>query len=208
MFTDAGNLNTIAMLCAKQGWRALILAAAFQVPSVAFADVLQIDPNGGVTVYDKPAIFTADSARPLASPATAAGADVDAAMRAHFQAAGAASDVSPALLEAVAWAESRFRQSARSPAGAIGVMQLMPETAAQLRVDPADAKQNISGGGAYLRAMLDRFGGDVSLALAAYNAGPDAVERRHAASSYAETRSYVAEVMDRLADQALEEPVQ
>lgn len=205
MFIDAGNPDTLALLCARHGWRALMFAAMLAAPSVARADVLQINPNGGVTVYDRPAIFTADETSAIDSPARADRIHANASMRERFEQAGAASDLSPELIEAVAWAESRFHQSARSRAGAIGVMQLMPGTAAQLRVDPTDAEQNISGGGAYLRAMLDQFGGDVALALSAYNAGPAAVEHRHAASAYGETRTYVAAVMDRLADQAIEE---
>ncbi|MEJ0058527.1 MAG: lytic transglycosylase domain-containing protein [Terricaulis sp.] len=85
--------------------------------------------------------------------------------------AGAQAALSPQLLEAVAWTESRFNPSARSPVGAIGAMQLMPATAAQLGVDPTQTSDNVRGGARYLRLMLQQFDGDLELALAAYNAG-------------------------------------
>ena len=93
-------------------------------------------------------------------------------MDAIFEEAAACYDISPRLLRAVAKAESNFNPKAVSGAGAMGVMQLMPGTARSLGVsDPYDARQNIMGGAKYLKQNLDRFG-DVSLALAAYNAGP------------------------------------
>ena len=95
----------------------------------------------------------------------------------ELDAAAAQSDVSPALVRAVAWQELRFHPEATSSAGAVGVMQLMPGTARLLGVDPHDLHQNIQGGARYLQLLMNRFGGDLSLALAAYNAGPGAVAR-------------------------------
>jgi soluble lytic murein transglycosylase-like protein len=116
--------------------------------------------------------------------------------------------LSPQLVDAVAWAESRYRASAISPKGAIGLMQLMPATARQLGVqNPHDPVQNIKGGAAYLRAQLDRFDGDVERALAAYNAGPGAVIRHGQVPPYRETRRYVQNILDRLAQNALVENV-
>lgn len=105
-------------------------------------------------------------------------------------------EVDPKLLSAVAEAESGGDQSAVSPAGAVGVMQLMPDTAASLGVDPYDEKQNIEGGAKYLRQMLDSFGGDVRKAVAAYNAGPQAVHDYGGVPPYRETQSYVNRVLD------------
>ena len=100
------------------------------------------------------------------------------------------------LLSAVAEAESGDNQDAISPAGAIGTMQLMPETAASLGVDPYDKQQNIEGGAKYLRELLDTFAGDTTKAVAAYNAGPQAVKEYGGVPPYQETQNYVNKVLD------------
>ncbi len=109
-------------------------------------------------------------------------------------------DLSPALLEAVVWQESRWREGAVSHAGARGLAQLMPGTAQYLGVDPDDPMQNLEGGARYLREQLDRFDGDLEKALAAYNAGPGRVIRAGGIPNIRETRQYVAAVMGRLAN--------
>lgn len=105
-------------------------------------------------------------------------------------------DVDPKLVAAIAQAESGGNQSAVSSAGAIGVMQLMPDTAATLGVDPYNKQQNIEGGTKYIRQLMDTFNGDVQKAVAAYNAGPKAVQDYDGVPPYRETQNYVNKVLD------------
>ena len=104
--------------------------------------------------------------------------------------------VDPKLVSAVAEVESGGDQQAVSPAGAVGVMQLMPDTAAGLGVNPYNLESNVEGGAKYLREMLDTFDGDVKKAVAAYNAGPNAVKAYGGVPPYAETQNYVTSVLD------------
>ncbi len=114
-----------------------------------------------------------------------------------FRAAGAAHGVDPALLQAVAQVESGLNPQAVSPAGAQGLMQLMPATAAGLGVTNSfDPAQAVDGAARLLRSHLDRFG-SVELALAAYNAGPGAVNRYDGIPPFTETQNYVRRVLDR-----------
>jgi len=114
-------------------------------------------------------------------------------------------DLSPSLLEAVVWQESRWREGAVSHAGARGLAQLMPGTARYLGVDPDDPMDNLEGGARYLREQLDRFDGDLEKALAAYNAGPGRVIRANGVPNIRETKAYVAAIMGRLANHSREE---
>jgi soluble lytic murein transglycosylase-like protein len=111
-------------------------------------------------------------------------------------------DLSPSLLEALVWQESRWRENAVSPVGARGLAQLMPGTARYLGVDSADPFQNLEGGARYLREQLDRFDGNLEKALAAYNAGPGRVERAGGIPNIRETQNYVAAIMGRLSNHA------
>jgi len=108
-------------------------------------------------------------------------------------------DISPALLEALVWQESRWNAGAVSPAGARGLAQLMPGTARVMGIDPRNPSANLEGGARYLRAQLDNFDGNLEKALAAYNAGPGRVERAGGIPRIAETQNYVAQILSRLA---------
>jgi len=104
-------------------------------------------------------------------------------------------NLDPKLLHAIAKVESNYNPRAVSPKGALGVMQLIPSTARIVGVsDPFDPRENIHGGARYLRYLLDKFG-DLTLALAAYNAGPKAVEAYGGIPPYAETQRYVRSVL-------------
>ncbi len=126
----------------------------------------------------KPAAAASDSYRPL----------IRAAAERHA--------LAPALVESVIRVESNFQPRAVSPKGARGLMQLMPETAAQLGVQNVfDVRENIEASVRHLRHLMDRYQGNLSLALAAYNAGVDAVARYRGIPPYAETQAYVARIL-------------
>lgn len=130
-------------------------------------------------------------AQPGATPA-------DVPYAAEIDAAAARYGVDPALVRSVIAQESGFDPGATSGAGAQGLMQLMPQTAAGLGVaDPYDPAQSIDGGTRFLGSLLRQFGGDQALALAAYNAGPGSVERHGGIPPFAETQDYVQQVLAR-----------
>jgi soluble lytic murein transglycosylase-like protein len=134
------------------------------------------------------------------SPSTAPAAGASTAFGAEIDAAAASNGIDPALLKGLVSQESGFDPNARSGAGAVGLTQLMPGTAAALGVtNPLDPAQSLQGGAKYLRQQLDRFGGDEKLALAAYNAGPGAVAKYGGVPPYAETQNYVNSVLGKAA---------
>lgn len=113
-----------------------------------------------------------------------------------IEAAAEEQGIDPALLASIATVESAWDPRAVSPKGARGLLQLMPETARRFGVDDVfEPAQNVRGGAAYLRWLLDRYDGDTQLALAAYNAGEGAVDRHQGVPPYRETRAYVAKVI-------------
>ena len=153
------------------------------------AEVIEIADDGSAHVVSAPVLSRLAAARPLANGgAFNLDESLDRAARLH--------KLDPGLLRAVAWRESRGNNAAVSVKGALGVMQLMPGTAAALGVDPRDPDANINGGAAYLAAQLTAFG-SVDLALAAYNAGPGAVRRYGGIPPYRETQDYVAAITQR-----------
>jgi soluble lytic murein transglycosylase-like protein len=169
-------------------------------PAVSAQDISPLfsytrNETGTVSISDKGLVA---SAGPVAAPSRRTrGSEFDAIIEDHAQAQG----LHPALVRAVIEAESAFNPRAVSRVGAMGLMQLMPGTARELGVnDPFDPVENIRGGTTYLRSLLDRFGGDVRLALAAYNAGPGAVERYDGVPPYRETRGYVAKISNRISN--------
>ena len=202
----------------------MILAAACRVTIAAMmlslavearADVLELGSDGARWVAGplaERAVAAPASAAPdvlpdslglpahaIADPARHA-AGVPPRYAAKIAELAARFDLSPSLLEALVWQESRWRETAVSPVGAQGLAQLMPGTARYLGVNPHDPYQNLEGGARYLREQLDRFDGDLEKALAAYNAGPGRVERAGGIPNIRETKQYVAAIMGRLAN--------
>lgn len=117
------------------------------------------------------------------------------AYRREIQSAASFNALEESLIRAIIHAESAYQPDARSPKGAQGLMQLMPQTAAELEVaDPFDPADNIDGGARYLAQLLSEFDGDLDLAAAAYNAGPNAVYQHGGIPPYDETREYVRRV--------------
>lgn len=205
------------ILFAARAAAGLVLATSIVAP--AHADVLEVGAQGEAVwiagpqtalpadgtelafseAYEIPAEAAFVPEHAVADPALHAQgvpqayADKVAELSARF-------DLSPALIEALVWQESRWRANAVSPVGARGLAQLMPGTARELGVDPDDPFANLEGGARYLREQLDRFGGDIEKALAAYNAGPGRVVRANGIPAIRETQTYVASVMGRLSN--------
>jgi soluble lytic murein transglycosylase-like protein len=179
---------------------------------IAHADVLAIGDDGSVTVHSGPALYTSADLTPHALPAetrnvsramhTAPVASVRAAI-AHSAARHA---LSPVLVFAIAWRESAFHADAVSPKGAKGIMQLMPETARSWCAAPCSASDNVEAGTAYFQALMQRYDGDIVKALAAYDAGPKAVDRFGGVPPYRETQSYVDAILARMSVAALAGP--
>lgn len=203
--------------------RSCIAAALFTTAVAARADVMEVTAEGarwvagglaapvdagasgeaaGVELSASHAIEAGDLAIPdsaIADPAAHA-AGIPDRYAAKIDELARRFDLSPSLLEALVWQESRWRENAVSSAGARGLAQLMPSTARYLGVDPHDPLANLEGGARYLREQLDRFDGDLEKALAAYNAGPGRVITAGGIPNIRETRHYVAAIMGRLAN--------
>lgn len=126
-----------------------------------------------------------------AAPAPATGLD----LRRLVEQAARKYGLPPTFLHSVVKAESAYRADAVSPKGAVGLMQLMPGTARQLGADPANPVENVDAGARYLRELLDKYDRGAWRALAAYNAGPGAVDKHNGVPPYRETREYIRRVM-------------
>lgn len=146
-------------------------------------EVPYVDPDA-----PKPQEQQGDSAQGPSLDGTPYGEIIAAASEAH--------GVNPMLVRALIQVESKFRPTARSRKGAMGLMQLMPSTAREYNVrNPFEPKANIEAGIKHLKSLIDRFGSSVELALAAYNAGPGAVEKFNGVPPYRETRNYVTRIL-------------
>ena len=168
------------------------------MPGMEFAAKLQqeIDKNAVTAAGKAHAAQPVQGMAPAQKSVGAAQEIANPELARMIHAAAAKYAIDPKLVSAVAEVESGGDQNAVSPAGAVGVMQLMPETAAGLGVNPYDMKSNVEGGAKYLREMLDTFDGDVKKAVAAYNAGANAVKAYGGVPPYAETQNYVTSVLD------------
>lgn len=187
----------------------LLAAACFALAPAAQADVyMKVEPDGTITLTDEP---RRGFERVVASPAPGSGeaarmggtgvaprADTGGLPYAPLVAAAALEhDLPEALIHAVIRAESNYDPAAVSPKGAVGLMQLMPDTAREMGVaDARDPADNIRGGARYLKRLLGMFGNDLDRAVAAYNAGPGAVVRSGGTPPFAETRRYVPRVIE------------
>jgi soluble lytic murein transglycosylase-like protein len=181
------------------------LAIVALTPAAASAQIyMWKDASGNTVLSDRPkdpsartfAVGTTSLVRSTRAATIGRGAAFDETIERN----AAAGQVRPELVRAVIQAESAFNPRARSVKGAMGLMQLMPSTAAEYGVVNAyDPHENIRGGVAYLRALLTRYDGNEELALAAYNAGPGAVQKYgNAVPPYRETRDYVGRITNSL----------
>ncbi len=174
---------------------AVIVASAWLAPAGLQAEIYQyVSPNGTISLTNVPSDaryrkIEVESAR---FHSILSERELEPLIRRH----SSQQQLHPALIRAVIKAESNFDPRAVSRAGAIGLMQLMPQTAVRLDVrDMFDPDENVGGGTKYLRQLLDRFHGNLPLALAAYNAGENIVDRYQSLPPIDETRQYVRKVL-------------
>lgn len=157
--------------------------------------MIELPANSVSTFEDEEYVAPAPAPAPAAPVPAVAQAPKPNDPKTLVHEAAVRNSLPPAFVASVAKAESAMKQSAISPKGAIGVMQLMPSTAKALDADPHDTEQNIDAGTRLLRELLIKYDGDVVKALAAYNAGPGAVAKYNGLPPYRETQDYVNKVI-------------
>jgi soluble lytic murein transglycosylase-like protein len=196
----------VTVALAAQAGEFVVLSNGFRIHADSHSSdgpVIRLQTNQGVIEIQANTVaafeqeeYTPPSAQPALVPASPVPAVLTP--RELITQAALRAGLPPAFVQSVARAESGYRQDAVSPKGAIGLMQLMPGTAAALNADPLNAAQNAEAGAKYLRDLLDRYKSDphqVSKAVAAYNAGPGAVDKYDGIPPYAETIQYVNRVL-------------
>jgi Transglycosylase SLT domain len=187
----------------------VFVVACASAPQIGRAMVLEIGDDGAVRRFDGPARISSDGVveslrAPRSVPSRSGMRSVSSAQKhlveASLRSAAKRHAIHQDLVESLAKRESNLNPDAVSKRGALGVMQLMPATARALRVDARNPASNINGGTAYLSGLLARYHGDIVKALAAYNAGPAAVDRHGGVPPYPETRAYVGAVLEMMAE--------
>jgi soluble lytic murein transglycosylase-like protein len=200
-------LCLIALAFTAQAGEFVVLSNGFRIHADSHASdgpVIRLQTSEGVIEIQASTVASIEKEEytPPAAPAIQATAPparkVDLTPQELITQAAVHAGLPPAIVHSIARAESGYREDAVSPKGAIGLMQLMPKTAAELDADPRDPEQNAEAGAKYLRELLLKYEHDphqVSKAVAAYNAGPAAVDKYHGIPPYAETIQYVNRVL-------------
>jgi soluble lytic murein transglycosylase-like protein len=201
-------LSFLALACTAQAGEYAVLAGGFRIHAdshVADGNVIRLEtsqgaieiPAGSVIAFEKEEYAPAPAPAPK-SPQAAAQAYPILTPQELITRAAIQAGLPPEIVHSVARAESGYRTDAISSKGAIGLMQLMPSTAAELNANPYDPAQNAEAGARYLRDLLLKYESDphqVSKAIAAYNAGPSAVDKYNGIPPYRETIDYVRRVL-------------
>jgi soluble lytic murein transglycosylase-like protein len=206
-----GKPHTIALTALATFAGSLSLSpAAAQVMEISSTGVVSVRGGAGAArwhVLEDPRsseVESFDVELPAAALTRIGQVSVPSRYAAALHWAAGSAGISDALLAALVWQESRWNPAAISNKGAVGLTQLMPQTAHELGVDPIDPYANLLGGAKYLRQLLNSFDGNVEKALAAYNAGPGRVARANGIPPIPETRAYVASIVQRVSSQAME----
>ena len=197
----------VAVALAAQAGEFVVLSNGFRIHADSHStdgSVVRLQTSEGVIEIQASTVAAfeqeeyAPAPAPPAAPAPVAAPHIDLTPQELVTQAALHAGLPPAIVHSIARAESGYREDAVSPKGAIGLMQLMPKTAAELDADPRDPAQNAEAGARYLRDLLAKYENDphqVSKAVAAYNAGPAAVDKYHGIPPYPETIQYVNRVL-------------